>query len=171
MNSVEEHRKEAPASVSCMVITVSDTRTLETDQSGRLICELLETQGYIVAGRTIVKDDYEQVRELLYDASSRPDIDAVLLTGGTGISGRDTTYEAVASMLSKELAGFGEVFRFLSYQEIGSAAILSRAVGGAIGDTAIFSMPGSVNAVRLAMDKILLPELRHVVRELKKPVS
>ncbi|NMO96253.1 MogA/MoaB family molybdenum cofactor biosynthesis protein [Paenibacillus lemnae] len=169
MNTVEEHRREAPDTVACMIVTVSDTRTTATDKSGQLMRELLEREGYIVAAQTIVKDDYDQVRSLITTASEHKDIQAVLLTGGTGISRRDTTFEAVTSLLDKELTGFGEIFRSLSYEEIGSAAILSRAIGGTVGDTAVFSMPGSANAVRLAMEKILLPELRHVVREIRKP--
>ncbi|WP_054956156.1 MogA/MoaB family molybdenum cofactor biosynthesis protein [Paenibacillus dakarensis] len=168
MNSVEEHRHLSPNAISCFVITVSDTRTPETDESGALMRKLLEASGYHVVDYRIVKDDYEQIRELIHEASSRQEVQTLLLTGGTGISSRDSTYEAVSSLLDKELAGFGEIFRYLSYEEIGAAAILSRAIGGTVGNTAVFSMPGSQNAVRLAMEKILLPELRHVVRELNK---
>ncbi|ULO09950.1 molybdenum cofactor biosynthesis protein MoaB [Paenibacillus sp. 19GGS1-52] len=169
MSSVDEHRREAPQSVACYIITVSDTRTLETDTGGALIQSLLEQAGYTVAGRTIVKDDYEEIRELVYKNSVHSGIEAVLLTGGTGISPRDTTYEAVASLLDKSLPGFGEIFRYLSFTEdIGSAAILSRAIAGTIGSTAIFSMPGSEGAVKLAMERLIIPELRHVMREIYK---
>ncbi|GGF64383.1 molybdenum cofactor biosynthesis protein B [Paenibacillus albidus] len=169
MSSVEEHRKEAPPSVSCYIITVSDTRTPETDKGGALVRSLLEDAGYKVAGHTIVKDDYEDIRELVYKCSADSGIEAVLLTGGTGISPRDTTYEAVASLLDKSLPGFGEIFRFLSFTEdIGSAAILSRAIAGTIGNTAVFSMPGSTGAVKLAMERLIVPELRHVMREIYK---
>ncbi|EHS57959.1 MogA/MoaB family molybdenum cofactor biosynthesis protein [Paenibacillus sp. Aloe-11] len=169
MTSVEEHRRESPQQVSCMVITVSDTRTVETDTGGRLLMDLLETNGYEIARYVIVKDDYEGIRQLVSEAAAEDGIEAVLLTGGTGISPRDTTYEAVTSLLDKELPGFGEIFRYLSFAEdIGSAAILSRAVAGTIGRTAVFSMPGSRGAVRLAMERIIVPELRHVMREIYK---
>ncbi|AIQ69272.1 MogA/MoaB family molybdenum cofactor biosynthesis protein [Paenibacillus graminis] len=169
MSSVDEHRHEAPQSVACYVITVSDTRTPETDTGGALIRTMLEEAGYVVAGSTIVKDDYEDIRELVYKSSVHSGIEAVLLTGGTGISPRDTTYEAVASLLDKTLPGFGEIFRLLSFTEdIGSAAILSRAIAGTIGSTAVFSMPGSTGAVKLAMERLIIPELRHVMREIYK---
>lgn len=169
MTSVEEHRREAPDSVACYIITVSDTRTPETDTGGLLIQNMLEEAGYTVTGRTIVKDDYEDIRELVYKSSVHSGIEAVLLTGGTGISPRDTTYEAVASLLDKSLPGFGEIFRLLSFTEdIGSAAMLSRAIAGTIGSTAVFSMPGSTGAVKLAMERLILPELRHVMREIYK---
>ena len=168
MKSVEEHRVSSPEQAACTVITVSDTRTYENDESGKRIQSLLEQHNYKVIQRIIVKDDYEDIRELVYEAASDERVQAVLLTGGTGISGRDSTYEAVSSLLDKHLEGFGEIFRFLSFQEIGAAAMMSRAIGGTIGRTAVFSMPGSVHAVNLAMDRILLPELRHVIRELHK---
>lgn len=169
LRSVDEHRREAPDSVKCMVITVSDTRTPETDASGNLMKALLEEHGYTLAGYKIVQDEYDNIRQLLTEAAADASIEAVLLTGGTGIAPRDTTYEAVRSLLAKELPGFGEIFRYLSFTEdIGSAAILSRAVAGTIGNTAIFSMPGSKGAVKLAMERIILPELRHVMREIYK---
>ncbi|MFC5470573.1 molybdenum cofactor biosynthesis protein B [Cohnella suwonensis] len=168
--SVEEHRLEAPKSVSCAVITVSDTRTPDTDKSGQLIIELLEANGHSVARYAIVKDEYDGISELLDQAANDPRAEVVLLNGGTGIAARDTTYEAVRDRLRKEMPGFGELFRYLSFAEdIGTAAILSRAIAGTIGDrTAVFSMPGSTGAVRLAMTRLVLPELGHVVRELYK---
>lgn len=167
MNSVEQHRSEAPLQVACMVVTVSDTRTEETDTGGRLLMELLREHGYEIARYVIVKDDYEGIRSLVAEAAALADIEAILLTGGTGISSRDTTYEAVSSLLDKELPGFGEIFRYLSFAEdIGTAAILSRAVAGTVGRTAVFSMPGSRGAVKLAMERIIAPELRHVMREI-----
>ncbi|WP_042203631.1 MogA/MoaB family molybdenum cofactor biosynthesis protein [Paenibacillus camerounensis] len=169
MSSVDEHRKQAPQTVACYVITVSDTRTMDTDTGGQLLASMLEEAGYQVIGRTIVKDDYEEIRELVYKSSVHSGIEAVLLTGGTGISPRDTTYEAVASLLDKSLPGFGEIFRLLSFTEdIGSAAILSRAIAGTIGSTAVFSMPGSTGAIKLAMSRLIIPELRHVMREIYK---
>ncbi|MNV79006.1 Molybdenum cofactor biosynthesis protein B [compost metagenome] len=130
---------------------------------------MLEEAGYVVIGSTITKDNYQDIRELLYKCVDHAGIEAVLLTGGTGISPRDTTYEAVASLLDKTLPGFGEIFRMLSFTEdIGSAAILSRAIAGTMGKTAIFSMPGSTGAVKLAMERLIIPELRHVMREIYK---
>lgn len=167
--STEQHRSEAPSNVSCMIITVSDTRNKETDKSGQLIRSLLEEHGYTVAEYQIVRDEYDGIKELLQKAADRLDVEAVLLNGGTGIAGRDTTYEAVRDSLDKEMPGFGEIFRYLSFTEdIGSAAILSRAIAGTMGQTAVFSMPGSSGAVRLAMTRLILPELGHVMRELYK---
>ncbi|MFC4304909.1 MogA/MoaB family molybdenum cofactor biosynthesis protein [Cohnella boryungensis] len=167
--STEQHRREAPARVACAILTVSDTRTPETDKSGQLIRRLLEDAGHTVAEYAIVKDDYEGIAELLRAAAANPLVEAVLLNGGTGIAGRDTTYEAVRDQLHKEMPGFGEIFRYLSFTEdIGSAAILSRAIAGTIGTTAVFSMPGSTAAVRLAMTRLVVPELGHVMRELYK---
>lgn len=169
MKSVDEHRSQAPDQVACMVITVSDTRTEENDYSGQIMRELLQAHGYKVVKYVIVKDDYDGIRQLLREAVSSREIEAVLLSGGTGIAPRDTTYEAVRSLLNKELPGFGEIFRYLSYTEdIGPAAILSRAIAGTIGNMAVFSMPGSQGAVKLAMERIILPELRHVMREIYK---
>lgn len=168
-SSTEQHRREAPSSVSCLIITVSDTRTPETDRSGQLTRDLLLENGYTVAGIQIVPDEYERIQALLREAAENPAVEAVLLNGGTGIAGRDTTYEAVRDVLHKEMPGFGEIFRMLSFTEdIGSAAILSRAIAGTVGTTAVFSMPGSTGAVRLAMTRLIVPELRHVMRELYK---
>ncbi|WP_044479883.1 MogA/MoaB family molybdenum cofactor biosynthesis protein [Paenibacillus antibioticophila] len=169
IRSVDEHRREAPKHVKCLVVTVSDTRVAENDYSGQLTKELLSSQEYEVVDYRIIKDDYDGIRQLLREAVSSRKVEAILLNGGTGIAPRDNTYEAVRSLLNKELPGFGEIFRYLSYTEdIGAAAILSRAIAGTIGNVAIFSMPGSQGAVKLAMEKIILPELRHVIRELNK---
>ena len=169
MTSVEEHRREAPGTVRCMIVTVSDTRTPETDKSGQLMKQLLEESGYVVADYRIVKDEYDNIRRLIREAAGRDEIEAVLLSGGTGIAVRDTTYEAVRDTLDKEMPGFGEIFRYLSFAEdIGTAAILSRAAAGVCGNTAVFSMPGSSGAVKLALTRIILPELRHVMREIYK---
>jgi molybdenum cofactor biosynthesis protein B len=167
--STEQHRREAPSSVSCAIITVSDTRTQETDKSGQLIRQLLEEKGYTIAEYDIVRDEYDGIKALLREAADNKGVEAVLLNGGTGIAARDTTYEAVRDQLDKEMPGFGEIFRMLSFTEdIGSAAILSRAIAGTIGQTAVFSMPGSTGAVRLAMTRLIIPELGHVMRELYK---
>ncbi|UPT60305.1 molybdenum cofactor biosynthesis protein [Geobacillus thermoleovorans] len=167
--STAVHKQEAPQTVRCKVITVSDTRTEETDQSGRLMIELLTEAGHEVVGYEIVKDEADAIREAVLDGCRRADVDAVLTNGGTGIAKRDVTIETVGALLEKELVGFGELFRFLSYTEdIGPAAMLSRAVAGVAMDTAVFCTPGSTGAVRLAMTKLILPELGHVVREIRK---
>jgi len=166
--SEQEHKQQAPIAAACAVITVSDTRTKETDTGGDLVVELLTAAGHEAAARAIVPDEPDSMRTLLEDLCERDDIDAVLMTGGTGVSPRDQTYETVYSMLTKPLPGYGELFRMLSYQEIGSAAMLSRAVGGLIQRTVVLTMPGSPKAVRLAMDKVIVPELRHLVGEAQK---
>ena len=164
--SVESHKKNAPTSVQCVVLTISDTRTTTNDASGDAIARALSEAGHIVVKRGIVPDDPEVVRELV--SSSAVDVPLVITTGGTGITSRDSTYEAIVSLLDKRLDGFGELFRMLSYNEIGAAAMLSRACAGTIGRTAIFALPGSENAVRLAMEKLILPEVGHVIRELNR---
>mgnify|MGYP005846131669 FL=1 len=166
--SVEAHRAAAPQRVRCAVVTVSDTRTPETDTSGTLIREGLERQGHVVVAYQIVPDEPERIGPLLDELAARDDCDAVLINGGTGIARRDTTYEVVAARLEKRLDGFGELFRMLSYQEIGPAAMLSRATAGVYRDRIVALMPGSPNAVRLAMEKLLLPELAHLVYEMRK---
>jgi molybdopterin adenylyltransferase len=167
--SVAEHKQEAPLAVRCKVVTVSDTRTAETDKSGKLMIELLREAGHDVVAYEIVKDEKEAIRQTVLDGCRRPDVDVVLTNGGTGIAKRDVTIETVKEIIEKEIVGFGELFRMLSYTEdIGSAAILSRAIAGVANDTAIFSTPGSSGAVRLAMTKLILPELGHVVREIRK---
>jgi molybdenum cofactor biosynthesis protein B len=167
--SVTEHKKEAPKQVGCMIITVSDTRNEETDKSGQLIRQFLTEAGHPVARYAIVKDEREAITQAIEEGVRDSAVQAILLNGGTGIARRDVTYEVVASLLEKELPGFGEIFRMLSYTEdIGSAAILSRAIAGIYRDRAIFSMPGSSGAVRLAMSKLIIPELGHVMREIYK---
>lgn len=167
--SIEEHKKQAQKSVICKVITVSDTRNKETDKSGKLMIDLLESAGHRIGEYVIVKDEKGPIREEVLQGCLNPEIDVILTNGGTGIALRDVTIETVQSLFDKEISGFGELFRMLSYQEdIGSAAILSRAAAGIIGNKAVFSTPGSSGAVKLAMNKLILPELGHVVRELKK---
>jgi molybdenum cofactor biosynthesis protein B len=166
--AVEEHRSKAPVSLKLAVLTVSDTRTIETDTSGALIIELAEGVGHRVVDRAIVPDEPARMRPLLERWASDAELHAILVTGGTGISARDKTFETVSSLLTKPLPGFGELFRMLSYAEIGPACLLSRAVGGLIGRTAVLVMPGSRAAVQLAMSKIILPELPHLVREARK---
>jgi molybdenum cofactor biosynthesis protein B len=160
------HRADAPASVRVFVLTISDTRTDATDTGGAAIVEALTAAGHTVTGRKILKDDPGPVAEAVRKATVTADV--IITTGGTGITSRDSTYEALSGLLEKRLDGFGELFRMLSYQEIGAAAMLSRACAGTIRKTAVFSLPGSEKAVRLAMAKLIVPELGHVVRELKR---
>jgi molybdenum cofactor biosynthesis protein B len=166
--SAEEHRAASPASVACAVVTISDTRTIETDKSGPLIVELLQAAGHRIVDRGIVPDEPAHIRALVSGYRLRGDVQAVLLTGGTGISPRDQTFETITAMLTKLLPGYGELFRMLSYQEIGAAALLSRAVGGLLDNMVVLTMPGSSAAVRLAMEKLILPEMGHIVREATK---
>jgi molybdenum cofactor biosynthesis protein B len=162
--SAEEHREDAPPSVACAVITVSDTRTLANDRSGTTIVELLEVAGHRAAARTLVPDEPESLEAAVRDLAARPDIQVVLVTGGTGVAPRDQTPDTLARLFTKDLPGFGELFRTLSYQEIGAAAMLSRACGGLIDRTAVLLMPGSTPAVRLAMERLILPELGHLAK-------
>ncbi len=166
MSSVpEEHRRAAPTSVRCAVLTVSDTRTLATDTGGQLLVDLLECSGHRVLDRQIVRDDLSAIREWVTRWRDRSDIEAIFITGGTGLSRRDQTIEAIRPMFEKELPGFGELFRLLSFQKIGPAAILSRATAGLVGRIMVFALPGSPGAIQLAMEKLVLPELGHVIRE------
>jgi molybdopterin adenylyltransferase len=160
-----EHKKLSPAVAYCYILTVSDTRTEATDSSGRAICDLLWAGGHQVTGRKIVRDEPAEVRGAIEAQLAKPDVQVIITTGGTGITSRDTTYEAIASLLDKRLDGFGELFRMLSFQDVGSAAMLSRAVGGLAKGKVILALPGSEAAVRLAMTKLILPELGHLVRE------
>lgn len=159
----EQHKAEAPSEVGCAVVTISDTRNADTDESGRLMRELLETRGHRIVHYGIVKDSPLQIKGELSMLVERRACQAILLNGGTGISPRDTTYETISGMLDKRLDGFGEIFRYLSYQEIGSSAIMSRAVAGTLRGRIVVSVPGSRGAVRLAMEKLILPELSHMV--------
>ena len=163
--SQTEHKAHAPMSVRCFVLTISDTRTEATDSSGRAIADLLTAAGHSIAGRTIVKDDAELVRGTLERQLASAEVQAIIITGGTGITSRDSTYEVVSGLLQKRLDGFGELFRMLSYEQIGAAAMLSRAIAGLIAGRVVVSLPGSEAAVRLALEKLLIPELGHLVRE------
>jgi molybdenum cofactor biosynthesis protein B len=163
--SHEAHRAASPARVRCAVITVSDTRTEATDASGRAIADLLTAAGHAVADRQIVPDEPALIREAVTSALRTPGVDVVVTTGGTGITRRDTTIEVVTALIDKPIHGFGELFRMLSYHDIGPAAMLSRACAGLACGRIVVSLPGSEPAVRLAMTKLLLPELGHLVRE------
>jgi molybdopterin adenylyltransferase len=160
-----EHKARAPLSVRCFIVTVSDTRTDATDTSGRAIADLLTAAGHVVAGRAIVKDDADLVRATLERQLASAEVQAIITTGGTGITSRDSTYEVVSGLLQKTLDGFGELFRMLSFQEIGPAAMMSRACAGLVAGHIVVSLPGSEAAVRLAMERLLIPELGHLVQQ------
>lgn len=166
--STEEHRSEAPDVVRCFVLTVSDTRTLEDDKGGALIQQLLEKAGHQIVARNIVKDEATLITSAVQDARDGiADPEVIIVTGGSGIGPRDVTPEALRPLLTKELPGFGEVFRVLSWHEVGPATMLSRAFAGVLGRTLLFVLPGSTNAVQLAMKKLIVPELGHLVREVR----
>jgi molybdopterin adenylyltransferase len=160
-----EHRATSPAATRCFVLTISDTRTVETDSGGAAIVELLEAAGHVVIGRSLVHDDPDTVSGTILDQLGRSETQVIITTGGTGITSRDSTYEAVTGLLEKRLDGFGELFRMLSYKEIGPAAMLSRACAGLSRGRIIITLPGSEHAVRLALTQLILPELGHLVRE------
>lgn len=162
------HRSSVAISASIALLTVSDTRTAETDSSGAALRRALEAAGHRVADQCILPDEPDRVRGLVSDWLDRDDVDVVLVNGGTGISRRDRTHEVVAGLLDQRLAGFGELFRMLSYEQIGSAAMLSRAVGGIARGKPLFSLPGSTAAVELAIERLILPELAHLLAELRK---
>ena len=166
--SHSDHKATSPSSVRCYVLTISDTRTPATDTGGLAIAQLLEANGHLVAGRAIVRDDPEAIRNAIEQQLGDTAAQIIITTGGTGITSRDSTYEVVSNLLEKRLDGFGELFRMLSYQEIGPSAMMSRACAGTAQRKVIVSLPGSENAVRLGMTKLLLPELGHIVRELSR---
>ena len=166
--SVAEHRESAPRSVGCVVITVSDTRTAETDRSGQIMRERLEAAGHRIVGYQIVRDEPVEIERLLDRYVADPACQAILFNGGTGIASRDTTFDTISRRIEKTLPGFGELFRMLSYDEIGAAAMLSRATAGVVNGRLIVSTPGSSNAVALAMDKLIATELGHIVFEINK---
>jgi molybdenum cofactor biosynthesis protein B len=163
-----EHKATSPASVRCFVLTISDTRTSANDTSGQAISALLEGAGHSVAARSIVRDEPDTIRTAITRAIDDPSVQIVITTGGTGITSRDSTYEVVSNLIEKKLDGFGELFRMLSFLEIGPAAMMSRACAGTCAGKLIVSLPGSENAVRTAMTRLLLPELGHLVREFSR---
>src|SRR5262245_41714737 len=188
MSSIQQHRAEAPNKITAAVITISDTRTKENDTSGKTIVDAMTEAGHQILAWEIIPDEPQRIRTLIdrllrspahpltpAPAHSPPPIppsplppDVILLTGGTGVGSRDQTFETISALLTKTLPGFGEIFRMLSYQEIGPPAILSRAIGGLIDRTVVLSMPGSTPAVRLAMEKLVIPEITHLVREARR---
>ncbi|WP_414545380.1 MogA/MoaB family molybdenum cofactor biosynthesis protein [Nostoc sp. CCY0012] len=165
---LQPHPDSPGITVTCAVVTVSDTRTSETDKSGQIIKQLLVGANHVVLAYAIIKDEPTQIQQQIQRLSESANLDVVIFNGGTGIAPRDTTYDAIEKLLEKTLPGFGELFRFLSYQEIGSRAIASRAVAGVYQNKLIFSLPGSSNAVRLGMEKLILPEIAHLVSQMRK---
>ena len=165
--SVAEHKARGKKSIRCFVITVSDTRSEDTDSSGQIIRSMMEAKEHQIAGYRIVKDQPAQIEALLNEALAAVEVDAVIVNGGTGIAPRDGTYEVVSRLLEKKLDGFGEIFRYLSYLDIGSAAIMSRAAAGTARGKVLISLPGSKGAVTLAMEKLVVPEIRHMVSQLQ----
>ena len=163
-----EHKATAPVSIGCFVLTISDTKTPTTDTSGKAIRDLLEAAGHRVTGSAIVRDEPADVEQLVRKACATADVQAVITTGGTGITSRDSTFEAIERLLDKRLPGFGELFRMLSYEDVGPAAMLSRAQMGIHARRIVVSLPGSPNACRLALEKLLIPELGHLVREVSR---
>ena len=161
------HPDLSKIAVNCAIITVSDTRSADTDNSGLLMKRLLKDAGHSIVAYTVVKDDATKIVLQMQAFSQREDVDAIIFNGGTGIAPRDTTYDVMESLLDRILPGFGEIFRYLSYQEIGSRAIASRAVAGVYQGKLVFSLPGSSNGVRLAVEKLILPELVHLVQQLR----
>jgi len=170
-DSASQHRNEAANTIYVAVVTVSDTRTLETDRGGQTILDLIQPTNHQVISRVIVRDEPQEIVKAIDQAVRSTDTqaaDAVLITGGTGISARDQTYETITNLLDKPIPGYGELFRMLSYDEIGAASMLSRATGGIREDKVILTMPGSTAAVKLAMEKLIIPELAHLVHEATK---
>lgn len=163
-----EHKALAPAGLRVFVLTVSDTRTDATDASGQAIVDLLLAAGHHVAGKAIERDEPARVADRVRQQAAIADVDAIITTGGTGLTSRDSTFEAVDALLHKRLPGFGELFRMLSYHDIGAAAMLSRACAGTIGGVIVIALPGSEQAVRLAMTTLVVPELGHLVQQARK---
>ena len=168
---LEQHRADAPRRVSAYVVTLSDTRDASRDASGALIREALQAAGHRVAGAVILREDREPLVRALGEILGRDDFDVLIVTGGTGIAPRDHAYDVLAKLYDRRIPGFGELFRALSYAEIGSAAMLSRASAGVAQGKLVLSIPGSRGAVRLALDKLILPELGHLVGELRRPAE
>lgn len=169
-DSTRAHREQAEKMppVTAAVITISDTRTTQTDSSGRYILDSLTAAGHAVAIYEILPDEPEQIRSRISALAQSGQVQVVITNGGTGVAPRDGTFEAVSGILTKTLPGFGELFRMLSYEEVGAAAMLSRATAGLCGRTLIFSMPGSPNATRVAMEKLILPEIAHIAWEIQR---
>lgn len=165
---VHKHRRSGPVSLRVAILTVSDSRTAASDISGDLLARGLSAAGHQIALRDLLPDEPQQVRAWLARTTAGDAVDLILINGGTGISSRDRTYEAVSTVLERTLPGFGELFRHLSFLEIGAAAMASRAVAGTVGNKVVFCTPGSPAAVKLALERLILPEAGHLVGELRK---
>jgi len=166
--SYREHKKEAPQSVGCAVLTISDSRTEQTDESGKFLKQALSQKGHRVLDYAILKNDAEAIERKIKELLNQDELQVIITSGGTGISHRDVTVETVSLMIEKKLDGFGELFRSLSYQEIGTSSIMSRAIAGVVEGKIIICIPGSLGAAKLAIDKIILPEIGHMVREVTR---
>ncbi len=163
--SYQEHRAKSPQSVNCAVIIISDSRTEQDDESGRLIKQRLSQNGHGLVAYSLLKNDAAAIKQKIAELLGQVELQVIITSGGTGLSHRDVTVETISPLLEKKLDGFGELFRSLSYQEIGTASMLSRAIGGVVRGKVILCLPGSLGAVTLSMDKMILPEIGHMVRE------
>ena len=161
----QEHKQKAPQSVSCAVLTISDSRTEQDDESGKLIKQRLSDNGHRVMSYSMLKNEADSIKKKIYELLRQEELQVIITSGGTGVSHRDITVETISPILEKKLDGFGELFRFLSYQEISTTSIMSRAIAGVVGGKVIICLPGSPEAAKLAMDKVILPEIGHLVRE------
>lgn len=166
-NSTKEHKKQAPSSVNSVILTISNSRTLKNDDSGRLIKELLIKNNHKIIEHTIIKDDKEEIICKINDLIKNDDINMIITNGGTGLSEKDVTIEAIKPLFERELTGFNSLFMMLSYEAIGSAAMLSRATAGVANGKIIFCLPGSQKACELAM-KLIIPEIRHITKHLNE---
>ena len=162
------HPTHQHETVRAAVLTVSDTRTMDTDKGGQKVQYFLSEAQFEIAAYTILKDNVDMLRHQLTEWCADDAINTIILTGGTGFTKRDVTYDAVQSVLEKEMTGFGELFRMLSYDDIGARAMFSRAIAGSVGETAIYALPGSTNAVALGMEKLIIPTVQHFLGELKR---
>jgi molybdenum cofactor biosynthesis protein B len=160
-----QHKEASPKNITCAVITVSDSRTEETDESGKFLKERMAAAGHQITFYTLLKNDPDAIRKTMASLLTQTGLQVIITTGGTGASHRDVTIETITPMLEKKLDGFGELFRYLTYQEIGTTSVMSRAMSGIIQGKVIINLPGSLNAVTLATEKIILPEVGHMVRE------
>jgi molybdenum cofactor biosynthesis protein B len=163
-----EHKEHAVRDIGFALVTVSDTRTEEDDHSGDLMEEMVIDAGYRVVHRTIIREDRDVMEGVGQELLAQDGVDAIIMCGGTGVSRRDSTIETMRPLMEKELVGFGELFRVLSMEEIGSAAIMSRATAGVAGGRVLFCIPGSKGAVRLAMGRLILEECGHILREARR---
>lgn len=166
--SLEQHRSEQPQHLSFAVLTFSDTRDVASDQGGAYLVGALEAAGHRVARRVLCREEDHEIERAVREAAADPGVDLVITTGGTGIAPRDRTYPVLAGLLDSQIPGFGELFRWLSFAEIGGAAMLSRALGGLLGDRVVLALPGSPKALRLALDRIILPEAAHLVSQARR---